>query len=424
MVHIDRFDPFTVPVEARTPLARLTKGFEHHQPLEINQSNIDWLAQDNLSLQTEFSEYLGRFNEAKEAELRGAEFSYPNKIFTWQTRTLPLDFDSLLSILPEEVDPSELVYRQHILAYPARGFYKGTYGYDGDLTGEAAKVLYDRGFTSSVVDESANNFLALQLVKNPRMRSLDPWTFVDLVKPEGLTVDFRALWDGMVTLTERPMLERLISRGLVDNSSLKTFYQGVADRTLWVTQYRLANEYAPSTEVPQVFPYPLSQDQTDIFPRIDYLPCIGSTLLEFIRDVPYFITDGKYFQHNLLSAAVRRYFRLVQDVLTDHVREHLGGTTGSFEDLARRLTEQNPREAQKVRAVAEQVNGLVPSYERLFRVYEREPGLLNRSQPKGLTPANFPRYNEIRNQILDAGGRAPKKPLAIQVKHSTKKGNI
>ena len=68
---------------------------------------------------------------------------------------------------------------------------------------------------------------------------------------------------------------------------------------------------------------------------------------------------------------------------------------------------------------------LDPFFQHLWEIFKKNPALLNRRRGgEEITRGSIPKYDDIRQQILEAGAKESQKSLSIRMRHAVKKGQI
>lgn len=348
------------------------------------------------------------------------------RFFTLMHRTVPLSFDDLLALSPQQVKLADLLYRQHITEYPSQTRKLVTVEMDRfwqlksqnyireHFSEEGLAADLSKGHPSQKDPDSAvNTFLALQLTTNPEIVAIigTPTELAEVGVQEGLRVDFDALRYGFTALTGRRTIDLLIERGILAPERLEDFYQQVSEWQVMVTERILHTRLRLSKDVQAIWLYPDNPEKQD-HPRVDYLPYTASSLLSFIGDLPYTIPAGRRIEHRLVVSAVQRCHDFATKILAFYVAMNLQVVpTLPLQELFRRVSNKNPQVAAEVKDIGKKFNGYYGELISWLTIYQEEPGLLDRALRRQLTPGNFPKYHALRAKILLAGDRAPKKPL-------------
>lgn len=409
---------------AQSPLARLTT-VKPDWFVQVTPALFPLLFRDNPAFQKQYEDLL-----------RSPQHQ-TQRIFTLIHRSVPLSFDALLALSPQQVNLADLLYRQHIIEYPSQTVklatvemnrywqlnsqkYIRTHFSEEELAADLSK-----GHPSKQDPDSAvNTFLALQLTTNREFAIIgSPRELAEVGAQVGLRVDFDALRYGFTVLTGRSTIDLLIERGMLAQDRLEDFYQQVSEWQVRVTECILHTRLRLSKSVQDIWLYPDNPQKQDD-PKVDYLPYIASSLLSLVCDLPYTIPAGRSIDQRLVVSAVRRCHIFATEILARYVARNLQVvSTLPLQKLFKLVSNQNPQVAAEVKDIVEKFNGYYGELTSWLTIYREEPRLLNRAL-RQFTPGDFPKYLALRAKILLAGDRAPKKPLYFDPVARTKGGEV
>lgn len=284
------------------------------------------------------------------------------------------------------------------------------------------------GEPTGPVDTAVNTFLALHLTLGSK--------FQDTPKPIGsiaeLTgVDPFALREGLIDLVAEATIQKLLNRKIITEDELPEFYQSTAGWMLENAQYLMGEKRTTSPAF--IFPYPTNlffHPLTEIEKRaiaIDFLPYLARTYAEFIANFHQLIREDEHFEPSALESGIKQLFTFTNQALAYYLQRALDTDITEVKDLKEvfeRTKREWPEMARIIFAIYDNVQEMKPYFLHLLSYYRKHPQLLNRHLPPAYQERENASYLEWRQQVLDAGGKAPIKPTAIKFRHAVRKGEV
>lgn len=366
--------------------------------------------------------------------------------FSLQHQTLPLsrvhDVTALLPLFrlpPQQVDPAELAFRQTVTSYPslavktidlqqAPGFkrfhftqttecqqFVAPHFSKEDLTPDLSKGS-PTSIGMGLEDHAVSTYFAFHLTMVSDFPTPDD--LINYTAQRGISVKLRWLSDGFISLVAKNTIQALVREGLLDEQSVDEFYNSASE---WQKMIALKRVSLPRRPEEEILPYP-SRVRKDQLPTIRFLPNLARTLLEFMIDLPLYVKEGGTYSHEAILQAVRGLNPLIEDIIEANLSEALMIKGDSeLPNLLKLARAHKPELIREIVEVRDALTPIFPSLLRTLKLFQRYPELLNRSRHGRTSPREVLTYSQLREEIQQSGGRAPKKPLGFRVEQGIRK---
>lgn len=344
----------------------------------------------------------------------------------------------LLRLPPQQVDPAELAFRQTVTSYPslavktidlqqAPGFkyshfthtecqqFVASHFSEEELTPDLSKG-FPTYIRMGLEDSAVSTYFAFHLIMASDF--LTPDDLINYTAQRGISVKLRPLSDGFISLVAKNTIQALIREGLLNEQLVDKFYNSASE---WQRMIALKRVSLPRRPEQEILPYP-SRLRRDQLPAIRFLPNLVRTLLEFMIDLPLYVKEGGTYNHEAILQAVRGLNPLIEDIIEANLSEELRIKGDSeLPNLLKLARAHKPALIREIVEVRDALTPILPSLLRTLKLFQRYPELLNRSRPGRTSPREVLAYRQIREEIQQSGGRAPKKPLGFRVEQGIRK---
>lgn len=364
------------------------------------------------------------------AHNNGVDHTRRQVLYTARYLRKPLSFETMIEQFPADVDLGEVIFKQHRSAYPDKKpvvvdlwdvwqerDYKSRDQRD-QSDANAERMYVERfiapkykgadtrvGSNTGPADLGVNTYLAYLIhrdhASDPQLTS---WDFLKTVATlRRLQLDSAALSGGFVQLVSRRNTEYLASMGLIDiPEGTQKLYEVTSD-WLSTTAAAVVRE-SPESKHFAPYPYELKPDS---YPSVDFLPHLARVCVEYLESLPQLIRPGQKFDLAAVQSTISGFYNFSQLVLNEN------------------LADPQRKNEAKVREVYDSVMSYRPVFAAIWEIYRRQTTLLDQrigDEPAVIT--SIPNYQNLREEILKSGGRAPRLPLWYRVRHGVERGDI